>query len=331
MSQVVLVTGGAGFIGSHVCKALAEGGAIPVCYDSLEKGHPWAVRGGPLIQGDIGDADLIETTFCQYRPMAVVHLAGYIEVGESVQAPQKYMENNDTKSQILIDASLRHRVEAFVFSSTCAVYGTTSAEAIAESQPIAPLNPYAASKANVEKRLASASRHGLKSASLRYFNAAGSDPNGEIGESHEPETHLIPLACDAALGLRSALTLHGNDYPTPDGSCVRDFVHVCDLADAHIQAIRWLKTTMGGAQHSPFNIGTGEGYSVLQVLDQTNRIAGKPVPYVIGPRRSGDAPRLVADATRAKSVLGWRPNHSLASQIESSLRWRIARERNYNA
>jgi UDP-glucose-4-epimerase GalE len=330
MSQTVLVTGGAGFIGSHVCKALASAGVVPICYDSLEKGYRWAVRWGPFVHGDVGDAELLEAAFKNYRPRAVVHLAGYIEVGESVRCPIRYLDNNVRKSQVLIDASLRHGVEAFVFSSTCAVYGATSSDAINESHPIAPLNPYAESKVQAETSLQQASTRGLKSAALRYFNAAGSDPDGEIGESHQPETHLIALACDAVLGLGDKLTLHGMDYPIPDGSCVRDFIHVCDLAEAHIRAIDWLKSHGAPNEHIALNIGTGEGYSVLRILEEISRNVGKAVPYVVGPRRSGDAPRLVADATHARKLLGWRPKRSLVSQIESTVRWRVTQRAHRN-
>ncbi len=327
MPEVILVTGGAGFIGSHVCKALAANGRLPVTIDTLEKGHSWAVQWGPLVHADIGDENTLEEAFRKYRPFAVVHLAGYIEVGESVREPQKYLINNASKSQVLIEASIRHRVEAFVFSSTCAVYGAASSDTMSEDTTIAPLNPYAASKADVEARLERAASKGLRSVSLRYFNASGADPDGQIGESHRPETHLIPLACDAALGFRDELILYGLDYPTPDGSCVRDFVHVCDLADAHVRAIDWLSAQSRTATHSAFNIGTGHGYSVLQVIGETERIVGRAVPYILGARRSGDAPKLVANATKAGAILGWRPQHSLASQIETALRWRLIHHR----
>jgi UDP-glucose-4-epimerase GalE len=319
MTRTVLVTGGAGYIGSHVCKALAERGDTPVSYDSLEKGHDWAVQWGPLEQGDIGDRTRLDELFARYRPQAVIHLAGYIEVGESVRQPERYLHNNVVRSHTLIDAALHHGVEAFVFSSSCAVYGLPQTDLLAETHPIAPISPYAESKAQVERALDAAATHGLRAASLRYFNAAGADPGGAIGEAHDPETHLMPLAVDAALGLGPPVTLLGTDYPTPDGSCVRDFVHVGDLADAHLRAIDWLTRHDG---HHAFNLGSGTGYSVRQVLDETARIAGRPVPHSIGPRRPGDSPKLVGDIAKAKRELGWAPTRDLATQIEDTLRWR---------
>ena len=254
----ILVAGGAGYIGSHVCKALAEAGDKPVCYDTLEKGHDWAVQWGPLERGDIGDKARLDEVFARHRPRAVIHLAGYIEVGESVRQPERYLHNNVTKSDALIDAALRHDIEAFVFSSSCAVYGLPQTDLLAETHAIAPISPYAESKARVEQALAEAAGRGLRSASLRYFNAAGADSGGTIGEAHDPETHLLPLAADAALGLGPALTLLGTDYPTPDGSCIRDFVHVSDLADAHLRALGWLAGRTAGG-HEAFNLGSGVG------------------------------------------------------------------------
>src|SRR4051812_31546095 len=211
MSRTVLVAGGAGYIGSHVCKALAEAGDRPVCYDTLEKGHAWAVQWGPLELGDIGDKAQLDEVLARHRPTAVIHLAGYIEVGESVREPERYLHNNAIKTGTLIDAALHHAVEAFVFSSTCAVYGLPQSDLLAETHAIAPLSPYAESKARVEQALGQAASRGLRAASLRYFNAAGADPAGEIGEAHAPETHLLPLAVDAALGLAPPLTLLGAD------------------------------------------------------------------------------------------------------------------------
>jgi UDP-glucose-4-epimerase GalE len=320
--SAVLVTGGAGYIGSHVCKALADAGLTPVCYDTLEKGHRWAVRWGPLEQGDIGDAKRLDEVFSRHKPRAIVHLAGYIEVGESVREPERYLHNNATKTAPLIESALRHAVEAFVFSSTCAVYGLPQAELLAESHAIAPMSPYAESKARVETALGAAAVRGLRSASLRYFNAAGADAGGEIGEAHQPETHLLPLAVDAALGLAPPLTLLGSDYPTDDGSCVRDFIHVSDLADAHLRALHWLKKQPARGLHEAFNLGSGSGFSVRQAVAETARIAGRPVPHQVGPRRPGDSPRLVGDIAKSRRELGWRPRRNLATQIEDTLRWR---------
>jgi UDP-glucose-4-epimerase GalE len=282
----VLVTGGAGYIGSHVCKALAEAGAQPLCLDTLEKGHEWAVRWGDLVRGDIGDGRFVEEVFQRHKPQVV---------------------------------------EAFVFSSTCAVYGVPQADLLQEAHKIAPVNPYGASKASVERALEAAAWRGLRSASLRYFNAAGADAGGEIGEAHEPETHLLPLAVDAALGLRGALVVHGEDYPTQDGSCVRDFVHVSDLADAHLKAVQWLmRQKPGRGRHDVFNLGSGAGYSVKQVVQEIGRAVGQPVPYVFGARRPGDPPQLVGCITKAQRDLGWTPLRGLEAQIEDTVRWRRA-------
>ena len=318
----VLVTGGAGYIGSHVCKALAEAGAVPVCFDTLEKGHAWAVRWGPLVRGDIGDAAALDAAIAAHGIRAIVHLAGYIEVGESVRQPARYLDNNVRKSGVLIEAALRRGIDALVFSSTCAVYGLPRHPTLDESHPLAPLSPYADSKLQVERALRQAADAGLRSAALRYFNAAGADPGGEIGEAHDPETHLLPLAVDAALGLGPALTLHGDDYDTPDGSCIRDYVHVGDLAEAHVRALAWLLRGPSGVVHEAFNLGSGSGYSVRQVLEETGRLVGRAVPHAIGARRAGDSPRLVGDIAKAGRVLGWRPTRGLATQIEDTARWR---------
>ena len=241
MSDAVLVTGGAGYIGSHVSKALADSGLTPICYDTLEKGHEWAVRWGPLERGDIGDAARLDEVFARHKPRAIIHMAGYAEVGELVRQPERYMHNNVTKTGVLVEAALRHGIEAFVFSSSCSVYGLPQSDLLDEKHPIAPMSPYAELKARAEVLLAAAATRGLRAVSLRYFNAAGADAGGDIGEAHAPETHLLPLAADAALGLGPPLTLLGDDYPTPDGSCVRDYIHVTDLADAHVRALGWLE------------------------------------------------------------------------------------------
>jgi UDP-glucose-4-epimerase GalE len=320
MSRTILVTGGAGYIGSHVCKALAEAGHQPICLDTLEKGHGWAVRWGPLERADVGDAVRLDEVFGRYRPRAVVHLAGYIEVGESVNQPERYLHNNAAKSDALIEAALRYGVEGLVFSSSCAVYGLPQTDLLAESHRLAPISPYAESKVRVERALTAAAGRGLRSASLRYFNAA--DADGAIGESHDPETHLLPLASDAVLGLGPGLTLLGTDYPTPDGSCIRDFVHVSDLADAHLGVLDWLQRAPEGGIHEAFNLGSGAGYSVQQVIAETARIAGRAVPHTVDPRRPGDSPKLVGDISKARHDLGWTPKRALAVQIEDTLRWR---------
>ncbi|CAN5849012.1 UDP-glucose 4-epimerase GalE [soil metagenome] len=324
----VLVTGGAGYIGSHVCKALAEAGIEPICLDTLEKGHEWAVRWGCLAQGDVGDGRFVEEVFVRHKPQVVIHLAGYIGVGESVANPERYLVNNSAKSQVLISAALRHKIEAFVFSSTCAVYGLPQSSLLTEDHKIAPINPYAVSKASVERALQAAAWRGLRSASLRYFNATGADAGGEIGEAHEPETHLLPLAVDAALGLRGPLVVHGENYPTEDGSCVRDYVHVSDLAEAHLQAVQWLlQQKPGRGGHEVFNLGSGNGYSVKQIVECIGRTVGRPVPHVYGARRTGDSPFLVGSIAKAQRQLGWSPTRGLEMQIEDTVRWRRAMSR----
>lgn len=329
MEDVVLVTGGAGYIGSHVCKALAEAGRIPVCYDTMEKGHAWAVNWGPLELGDIGDVVRLGEVLECYRPSAIVHMAGYIEVGESVRQPERYLFNNAAKSEVLVEAALKYDVGAFVFSSTCAVYGVPQTRLLAETHPISPINPYAKSKARVENCLAAAAVRGLHSMSLRYFNAAGADAGGTIGEAHDPESHLLPLVADALLDLGPPLTLLGTDYDTPDGTCVRDYVHVTDLADAHLRAIGRLEQgrQRGKGRHEAVNLGSGSGYSVQEVLNEAGKIAGKAVPYSVGPRRTGDSPRLVGDIALARQRLGWIPHRNLAKQIEDTLRWRKSMRR----
>jgi UDP-glucose-4-epimerase GalE len=322
MSQTIMVTGGAGYIGSHVCKALAEAGHQPVCFDTLEKGHEWAVRWGPLERGDIGDAVRLADVFARHRPSAVIHLAGYIEVGESMSQPERYLHNNADKSDVLIEGALRHGVDRFVFSSSCAVYGLPQTDLLTESHRIAPLSPYAESKARVERALAAAAGRGLRSAALRYFNATGADADGAIGEAHHPETHLLPLAADAALGLGPAITLLGTDYPTPDGTGIRDFVHVSDLADAHLRTLDWLQRASDAGLHEAFNLGSGIGYSARQVIAETSRLAGHAVPHTVGARRPGDSTKLVGDISKAARELGWAPQRNLAIQIEDTLRWR---------
>ncbi len=321
----VLVTGGAGYIGSHVCKALAEAGAQPVCLDTLERGNQWAVRWGALARGDVGDGRFVEEVFVRHKPQVVIHLAGYIEVGESVAHPERYLVNNSAKSRVLINAALRHKVDAFVFSSTCSVYGLPQSEPLAEEHRIAPINPYAVSKASVERALDAAAWHGLRACSLRYFNATGADAASEIGEAHQPETHLLPLAVDAALGLGDALVVHGEDYPTADGSCVRDYIHVTDLADAHLRAVQWLlRQSAGRGVHEVFNLGSGIGHSVKQVIDTIGRLLGRQVPHVYGARRPGDSPWLVGSISKAARELGWMPVRGLDVQIEDTVRWRQA-------
>lgn len=309
----VLVTGGAGYIGSHACKALACAGYQPVTYDSLVYGHERAVKWGPLVRGDILDRAYVDTTIAEYRPLAIMHFAAFAYVGESVNDPGKYYKNNVTGSLTLLEAARDAGIRNIVFSSTCATYGTPERLPIVEETPQRPINPYGASKLMVERILRDfGSAHGIHSIALRYFNAAGADPDNEIGEDHDPETHLIPLVLDAASGRRSHVTVFGTDYDTADGTCVRDYIHVTDLADAHVKALDLL---VAGAPTEIFNIGTGQGYSVRQVVDTVSRIAGQSVSVRYGDRRAGDPAALVSDASKAQRLLGWQPRFGNLEQI----------------
>jgi UDP-arabinose 4-epimerase len=316
----ILVTGGAGYIGSHVCKALAQRGHVPVTYDNLVNGHDWAVRWGPLEVGDIADRPALESVVARHAPEAVIHLAAYAYVGESVVDPGKYYRNNVAGSLTLLEVLRDRGVGRLIFSSTCAVYGIPEATPIEEDAQLAPINPYGASKRMIEQMLADFHvAHGLDSVSLRYFNAAGADPDAEIGEAHDPETHLIPLVLDAAQGARSHVTVYGDDYDTPDGTCIRDYIHVSDLAEAHLLALDWIQGRTGA--HA-FNLGNGRGFSVQEVIDSVRRVTGRPVTAEVGPRRPGDPPRLVGSADRARRALGWTPNHDeLDAIVETAWRW----------
>jgi UDP-arabinose 4-epimerase len=309
----ILVTGGAGYIGSHTCKALAREGYLPVSYDNLVYGHENAVRWGPLERGDILDRKRLDEVIVDYRPEAVMHFAAYAYVGESVTDPGKYYRNNVAGSLTLIEAARDHGIGLFVFSSTCAVYGIPDKLPISEAALQEPVNPYGASKLMVERILADfGAAHGLRSISLRYFNAAGADPDNEIGEAHDPETHLIPLALDAASGRRPSVTVFGTNYDTADGTCVRDYVHVADLADAHVKALRALD---GGALSDVFNLGNGRGFSVREVVDAVERITGLSVPIILGDRRAGDPAVLISDAGKARDRLGWEPRIAKLDEI----------------
>ena len=305
MRDTVLVTGGAGYIGSHTCKALAGAGFEPVVLDNLSFGHPWAVRWGPLVEGDLGDRDLITRTIERHRVKAVIHFAAYAYVGESMRVPERYFRNNVINTLNLLESVQHTGVSRVVFSSTCATYGLPDRVPIAEGQPQRPVNPYGESKLFVERALGwLGTAHGLGWAALRYFNAAGADPDGELGEAHDPETHLVPNAILAALGRAPALEIFGTDYDTPDGTAVRDYVHVTDLADAHVRALEHL---LGGGESMAINLGTGHGHSVREVLDAVERIGGTRVP------------------SRAAAVLGWRTRLSdLDSIVGTAWRWHAA-------
>lgn len=320
MEISILVTGGAGYIGSHACKALALAGYIPIGLDNLVCGHPWAARWGPLEVGDIADRERLDEVIQRYQPAAVIHFAASAYVGESVQDPGKYYRNNVAGTLTLLEAIRDHGIDKLIFSSTCATYGVADSVPIREDHPQRPINPYGASKLMIEQMLRDFElAHGLRSISLRYFNAAGADPEGEIGEAHDPETHLIPLVLDAAAGKRPAITIYGDDYETLDGTCIRDYIHVSDLADAHVLALKALEN---GSKTTAYNLGNGQGFSVRQVIDSVARVTGQQVPLILGPRRAGDPAVLVGDATRAIQELGWRPKlNDIDTMINTAWQW----------
>jgi UDP-arabinose 4-epimerase len=320
VSGSVLVAGGAGYIGSHVCKALAAAGCTPVSFDNLVSGHAWAVKWGPLVKGDIADTGLLAQVLRTYNIQAVVHLAAYAYVGESMRDPGKYFRNNVTGTISLLDAMVAAGTPCLALSSTCATYGLPEHLPISEDHPQRPMNPYGESKLFVERALKwYHAAHGLRSVALRYFNAAGADPAGEIGEEHDPETHLIPLAIQAALGMRPQLDIYGIDYPTPDGTAVRDYIHVTDLAGAHVAALDYLAA---GNRSVALNLGTGRGHTVREVIREVERVAGRRIPTRETPRRPGDPCILVAASERAARLLGWCPQHSgLEAIVETAWRW----------
>lgn len=322
----VLVAGGAGFIGAQTCKALHRAGFLPVTLDNLSKGYAPQVKWGPLHQGDLRDAELVKRLVRDYRIVGALHFAAFIEVGESVRDPYKYWDNNVSAAAAFAGALIDAGVQAFLFSSTAAVYGTPQYSPIPESHPTQPINPYGWTKLVFERALADfGAAYPFRWTALRYFNAAGADLEGEIGESHEPESHLIPLAAQAALGRGKALTVFGNDYDTPDGTPIRDYIHVVDLAEAHVEALQRL---IAGGENLILNVGTGAGHTVLEVIEAAERIGGRPVPRSFGPRRAGDPPALVADASEIQRRFSWRPRHS---DLETILRtaWRWQTERTY--
>ncbi len=322
----ILVTGGAGYVGSHTTKVLAHSGFQPVVLDNLEAGHRWAVRWGPLVVGDLANTSLLQELLQEYRVEAVIHFAAHAYVSESVANPQKYFRNNVANTLNLLEAMLDSGVRHIVFSSSCASYGLPESVPIREDHPQCPVNPYGESKLFVERVLDwFGQAYGLSWLSLRYFNAAAADPEGEIGEEHELETHLIPLVIQAALGQRPFVEIYGTDYPTPDGTAIRDYVHVTDLAEAHVRGLRYLAN---GGSSMALNLGTGKGHSVREVIQAVERVSGRHFPVRETGRRPGDPPALVADASRAAQVLGWRPRYpELDSLVEHAWRWHASRNR----
>jgi UDP-glucose 4-epimerase len=326
----VLVTGGAGFVGSHAVLALVDAGREAIIFDDLSQGHRGAVPPGvPLVAASLADAAAIESAFADHGPFdAVMHFAALSLVGESMQRPMRYLGENVANGTRLIDACLRHGVKKFVLSSTANLFGASARVPIDEDQPIEPGSPYGESKFMLERALLWAERtHGMRHACLRYFNAAGADALGRAGEHHDPETHLIPLVIDAALGRRPPLTVFGDDYPTEDGTCIRDYIHVADLADAHLRALDVLQT-----RSVTYNLGNGAGYSVRQVIATAETVLGRKVPHSIGPRRAGDPATLVAASGRLRAETGWTPNFpDLADIIRTAADWRLRHPHGYAA
>ena len=319
----ILVVGGAGYIGSHTCLDLANKGYRPVVYDNLSNGHAEFVQWGVLEEGDIRDRRRLDEVLQRHKPAAIVHFAALIEVGESMRDPLSFFETNVAGAINLLGAAEGAGVDKLVFSSTCATYGVPEAIPMAESHRQVPINPYGQSKLMVERMLAHLDRlKGFRSVALRYFNAAGADPEGRIGEWHSPETHLIPLAIEAALGRRPSLKVFGTDYDTRDGTCVRDFIHVMDLADAHSRAVQYL---LDGGASVALNLGTGHGTTVKELLAAIETVTGRPVPVEYAGRREGDSPALVADNAKARDVLGWTPSHDLGSIIDTAWKWHARR------
>jgi UDP-glucose 4-epimerase len=320
MKKAILVTGGAGYIGSHAVKELRNQGYRAVVYDNLSTGHQWAVKRDELIKGDLGDISHIQQILQQEKPVAVMHFAASSLVGESVERPELYFRNNVINTLNLLEAMLTCGVKHLIFSSSAAVYGNPHHITIPEDHPLSPVNPYGEGKAFVEKALRWYGEiHGLKYVSLRYFNAAGADPEGELGEVHNPETHLIPRILEVALDQRPFLEIYGIDYDTPDGTCIRDYIHVTDLAQAHILA---LEALLNGHPSRIYNLGNQEGFSVREVVEAAREVTGHPIPSKESPRRPGDPPVLVASSERIQKELGWKPRYNdLKTIIETAWEW----------
>ena len=316
----VLITGGAGYIGSHTAKTMARAGFTPVTLDNMSFGHPWAVKWGPLEQGELANVDFVRSIIRKHKIEAVVHFAANAFVGESMTDPRKYFQNNAVNTLNLLNVMLDEKVKTIVFSSTCATYGDPIRVPIDETHPQNPVNPYGESKLFVEKMLKwYGQAYGLRWTALRYFNASGADPDGEIGEDHDPETHLIPLIIQAAMGTRPNIGVFGTDWPTPDGTAIRDYIHVMDLADAHVKAVQRL---VKGEESTAFNLGTGKGSTVREVIHAVEKVSGKKVKVVDSPRRPGDPPALVADAKKANTVLGWNCRYpGIETIVEHAWKW----------
>ncbi|MGI9316084.1 MAG: UDP-glucose 4-epimerase GalE [bacterium] len=323
-TNAVLVTGGAGYIGAHACKALANAGYEPVVFDNLSQGHVDAVRWGPLEQGDILNRERLDQVFKKHRPEAVMHFAASAYVFESIVEPAHYWRNNVTGTLTLLEVMQAKGVDKIVFSSSCAVFGNTFAQPASETTPMLPVSPYGRTKLVVEHALVDCYfAFALNSVSLRYFNAAGADASGEIGESHHPETHLIPRVLNSALDPYQPVTVYGTDYPTPDGTCIRDFIHVSDLADAHIRALEYLQENPG--EHR-FNLGNGNGFSVLQIIESVAAVTGRQPNVEFGPRRGGDPAALIADSSAARTFLSWTPCYpDILNMVDSAWKWRNRR------
>lgn len=315
----VLVAGGAGYIGSHVCKMLTRKGYNVIIYDNLSHGYEFLAKYGKFILGDIGDKRQLDLVFKNYKIDVVMHFCAYIEVGESVQNPRKYYVNNLYHAINLFDTMLENGVNKLIFSSTAAVYGMPENVPIDEEEPKNPINPYGRTKWMIEQILKDYSdAHGFKYVAFRYFNAAGADPEGELGEAHEPETHLIPLVLDAALGIRKSIKIFGTDYPTPDGTCIRDYIHVNDLATAHIKGIEYL---MNGNESNYFNLGNGTGFSVREIIDTVKKVTGKNFEVEEVERRHGDPAILIAKSDKAKRILNWSPEYGIEDIIKHAWEW----------
>ncbi|MEI4261701.1 UDP-glucose 4-epimerase GalE [Roseovarius sp. D0-M9] len=316
----ILVTGGAGYIGSHACKALKTAGYTPVTYDNLSFGWADAVKFGPFEEGDLTDRERLDQVFAAYNPAAVMHFAALSQVGEAMREPGLYWYNNVAGSLTLMEAAVQAQCLDFVFSSTCATYGDQDNVVLDEDCVQRPINAYGASKRAIEDMLRDfENAHDLRHVIFRYFNVAGADPEAEVGEFHQPETHLVPLMLDAIQGKRAALTIFGTDYDTPDGTCIRDYVHVCDLVDAHVLGLKWLEQDKGSRV---FNLGTGSGFSVRDVIGHANAVTNGQVPVIEGPRRPGDCTKLVSGSTRAEAELGWSaPRSTMDQMIADAWRW----------